>query len=465
MINIEQDTGNIKISYFNKEGEIEISTIPIENSQRYDWVDSIAGKYDPTIKSWDNKRVKKSKSFYLSNWRVIEIMEMQPQHVKDKIYQQNEPKKFFLDIETEVIDGFPDANLAKEKIQLIQFAYNDIVGVLGFKELKPEAVKKIESKINEYLNEHDYPPIKFMYIKFESEYDMLYAFFHKYIQKMPLISGWNVIDFDWKFLINRAKRLEIDPGVASLTGKLIGRDNLPVHRLIVDYMEIYKKWDKVVFKENNTLDYVAKAATGMGKIKYSGSLQQLYEEDFFTYVHYGAIDPILVKLIDQEISTINVYFALSDISYTPLYRVFSPIAMTENVLVREFLKRGKVVPNRNVKPKKAEYEGAYVFTPKSDLYEWVASFDFASLYPSIMRQWNMSPESFREKNQEIKKEIFENINENLIAATTGAIFDKDYDSAFRTVLSDFYGRRKSTKQKMKEVDIEIQEIEKMLQKN
>jgi len=77
----------------------------------------------------------------------------------------------------------------------------------------------------------------------------------------------------------------------------------------------------------------------------------------------------------------------------------------------------------------------------------------------------MSPESFREKNQEIKKEIFENINENLIAATTGAIFDKDYDSAFRTVLSDFYGRRKSTKQKMKEVDIEIQEIEKMLQKN
>lgn len=463
MINIEQDSGDIKVSYFNEKGEIEISAIPIESSQRYDWVDSVAGKYDPTIKSWDGKRVKKKKSFFLSKSRIIEILEMQPQHIKDKINQHNIPKKFFLDIETEIIDGFPNANLAKEKVQLIQFAYNDIVGILGYKHLSPESVKKIELKINNYLDKHGYPPIKLLYTKFESEYDMLYAFFNKYIQKMPLITGWNVVEFDWKFLINRAKRLEIDPGVASLTGKLIGRDNLPVHRLVVDYMEIYKKWDRIVFKENNTLDYVAKASTGMGKIKYSGSLQDLYEDDFFTYVLYGAIDPTLVKLIDQNISTMNVLFALSQITTTPLYRCFSPIAMLENVMTREYLNRGMVVPKRDIKPEKSEYEGAFVFQPKADLYEWVASFDFASLYPSIMRQWNMSPESFREKNQDIKKEIFENINTHLIASTTGAIFDKDYDSAFRTLLTNFYTRRKDTKKNMKDVDIEIQELEKMLQ--
>lgn len=456
MININQDYQTIEVSYFNTEGEVEIEKIRISQEDLYEWVPTQKGSGHSIIKAWDGRDVKKQKANFLSKWRVQQIFQELPKTTKDKIFQMNTPKKFFLDIEVLTDGEFPQPALALYEVSLISFTYNDILAILGTKPLSQQEIKKIENDTNSYLASKNYPPKKLSYLYFKSEYDLLFAFFNKYIQKMPLISGWNFIGFDWPYLVNRCKKLGIDPGAASYTGELIGKAQLPVHRLLVDYIELYKKWDTTIFKENNTLNYVATAATGLGKIPYTGTLYDLYHSDFSKYVFYGGIDSILVQLIDNQISTLSTFLKLGSITNTELYKVFSPIAITENVMCREFFKRNLVIPREDRKIIKGNYEGAFVFPPKKDIYEWVASFDFASLYPSIMRQWNMSPESF------VKKEKEKNEDMNFTQASNGALFKKSEDSVFRTILTDFYNQRKVAKNKGKEIEAEINELKKML---
>lgn len=456
MVNIEQVDKQLKISYFDENGDIAYQLIDIPQEEFFEWVPHTVGRADGSFKSWDGKPVQKKKAFFLNKWRIEELLKQQPDHIKEKIYSYNEPKKFFVDIETEIDDEWPKPSVAKHKITAISFAHDDILAVLGTKHLAATQIKTIEYKINEYLKKYGYDPIKFTYIYYKTEYDMMYSFFNKWIQKMPLLTGWNFTNFDWAYMVNRCRNLAIDPGAASGNGKLVGREELPVHRVVVDYMELYKKWDRVIFKENNSLEYVATAALGMGKIKYNGTLQDLYESDFAEYVYYNAIDSILVKLIDEKLSTMTTYLKLGNITGVEANRAFSPIAMAESVIAREFYDEQKIFPtikNRHVN--KSAYEGAFVFPPTKGIYNWVPSFDFASLYPSIMRQWNMSPETFLGK--ETKKPDMENIT----YSASGAYFDDSKDSIFRKVLTNYYGKRKNVKREMFAVNQEIEELKRI----
>jgi DNA polymerase elongation subunit (family B) len=444
----------LKISYFDENGEIQFAHIQVPDSESYEWTYSKTSKADPNYESWDGKPVVKNRARYLSKPRIEEILVNQPDYIRDKIYAYNEPKKFFVDIEIKNDDEWPRPAVARHEITAISFAYKQLLVVLGLKPLAPDQIKNIENLINEYLATKNYDPIEFSYVYYKSEYDMLYTFFNKWIQKMPLITGWNFTSFDWAYMVNRCRKLSIDPAVASPSNKLVGRDELPLHRVVVDYLEIYKKWDRVVFKENNTLDYVAKQATGLGKIKYNGTLMDLYESDFMKYIYYNAIDSILVRLIDEKIATMDAFLKLGKITKCECIRVFSPISMTEAVLSREYYKRGKVFPLQDKrKPTKVEYEGAFVFEPKKGIYEWVASFDFASLYPSIMRQWNMSPENYLGKTDKITDAI--NFEQMVSYAASGAMFSTKEDSAFRVILTNFYGQRKAAKKIMEAVETEI----------
>lgn len=458
MINIEQLNQILKVSYFNENGEIDFVNLQIPDSEMYEWNYSNTSKKDPIFKSWDGKPIVKNRTKYLSNTRIEEFLINQPKEIHDKIYAYNEPKKFFVDIEVKNDDEWPKPSIARHEITAISFAHKQLLCVFGTKPLSGEQIKTIENRINEYLATKNYQPIEFNYIYYKTEYDMLYTFFNKWIQKMPLITGWNFVQFDWAYLINRCRNLAIDPGSASPSNKLVGRDELPLHRVVCDYLEIYKKWDRVIFKENNTLNYVAEQATGLKKIQYNGTLQDLYESDYMQYIYYNAIDSILVRLIDEKISTMSTFLKLGKITKCETVRVFSPISMTESVLTREYYKRGLVFPKQDKnKPSKSDYEGAFVFEPKKGLYEWVSSFDFASLYPSIMRQWNMSPESYIENIDKIPQQLDETIS----YASSGATFNISNDSAFRVILTDFYGQRKNAKKKMEAVELEIDELEHM----
>jgi DNA polymerase elongation subunit (family B) len=174
---------------------------------------------------------------------------------------------------------------------------------------------------------------------FATEFEMLMSFFDQAFRKMALVTGWNVIEYDWSYLINRAELIGIDPTIASPTGKLHGKFRLPMHKIVVDYLEIYKKWDrKVDVKESNTLDWVSEEVLGINKIHYNGSLSDLYTNDFESFVFYNAVDSLLVKYIDIELNVLMPYLQLSNITKTEHHRAFSPVAMLENVLVVELTK-------------------------------------------------------------------------------------------------------------------------------
>jgi DNA polymerase elongation subunit (family B) len=133
--------------------------------------------------------------------------------------------------------------------------------------------------------------------------------------------------------------------------------------------------------------------------------------------------------------------------------------MAESAMTRENYNRGRVFPRTERITKKREaYEGAFVVDPKTGLYEWVASFDFASLYPSIMRQWNISPESYI-KNVVAGEEYDD---EKYTKTSSGALFRKDEDSVFRTILADYYGKRKISKRAYMEIEEEIEQLKKYI---
>ena len=180
----------------------------------------------------------------------------------------------------------------------------------------------------------------------------------------------------------------------------------------------------------------------------------LYNTDFETYIYYNAVDTFLVYLIDKKLKTMQTFLMLGNVTRVEAQKAFSPIWMTEAIVTREFFKRKRVVAEIKKATKTGSFEGAYVKQPIPGLYEAVATFDFASLYPSAMRQWNISPESYKGKNVDLK--------EGWIKTASGAVFDNTQDSVMRNILTNFYGKRKESKKKSFELEKEIDYLEKIL---
>lgn len=451
IVDIEQKENRLSISYIGEEGNLRMMDLDVPHEDQYIWVEANPGqRADPSVRSWDGKTVKKKRSKFLNKFRIEEFLMSQPEYIQERLYALNKPKMFFCDIEVEVTeDGFPHPHLAKNAVTAIAFCNGTKVIVLGTKALPADKIKRIGEKINEHFK--NFYPVEFNYYVFKSEYDMLYSFMGKAIHKMPLITGWNFIGFDWPYLVNRCKRLGIDPAISSPSRKLLSRQELPQHRMVVDYLQIYKTWDRTVdVKENNSLDFVSKAVLGLNKIKYSGTLQDLYEQDFEQYIFYNAVDTLLVQFLHEKLQTMQTFLTLANITKVEAQKAFSPIWMAESAMIREFFKRGKIFPKVYQQDRKREgYEGAFVFKPIPGIYEWVGSFDFASLYPSIMRQWNISPENYvMNTDKEIDRDKY-------IKTSTGAVFENSEDSVFRTILTDYYGQRKKAKNAMFQLEKEI----------
>lgn len=465
IIDTEINRGNnghlkgLKVSYYNKEGDVAFAELPLNQSRDgYVWeYCNPNDKAHEKFLSWDEKPVKRVSTSRINKYRIEEIIMERADEIPE-IFEYNIPKKYTIDIETEITDGFPDPEFANNKVTAIAICNctDKRITVLAIKELKMSDVDKITDDINKHFSKYK-DTWQFNYVAFESEYDMLYTFFGKLMKKMPCITGWNVLGFDWKYLVNRADRLRIDPSMCSPSGYLHGRDRLPQHKLIVDYLDIVKKWDRVIkIKDNYKLDYIGERSTGISKIKYPGTLKDLYDKDFVKFVFYNAVDAILVHYIDQELDTMSTFFKIASITKVEINRVFSPVWVQEALMTREFKLRDRVIVNMDkdgIEQKK--FDGAYVMHPIKGLHEWVCCFDFASLYPTIMRQFNISPENYLGDHRP-------DMDEDVIVTASGKAFDNKKDSVLKTILTNLYGHRKVVKGKMMEINKEIDYLEKTL---
>ena len=446
ILDIEQREKDIVISYYDKEGEVAFKKYPINQFNNWYICDPKDANASKQYKNWDGRAIKKGFARQFNKFSLIYFLDGLSKKDKEDIFAYNMPKTYFVDIETEIVDGFPKAEEAKTRILSFSIITPDRKAiVLGLEDISSDKIQKIEKDTNEYFKKFD-QDWEFKYHKFNSEYDMVYTFLMKFLPKFPMMTGWNFINYDWQYIVNRCKRLQIDVSEAGITKSVDKVNGRPLHTGILDYMQLYDKYDRSVkVKESNALDYVAGQVLNANKIKYTGSLQDLYRDDFAKYIYYNIVDSVLVYYIDQKLKSMEVILTLANITKMPLNKAASPVAVTESLMARKLAEQNYRIGSERKDDgiKNTQFVGAFVKEPISGYHEGVSAFDFASLYPSIMRQFNVSPDSFIEKVPENKiKERRK--DKDVIVCDNGVVYGTE-ESVLKKILSDLYAQRKDYK--------------------
>ncbi len=470
------------VSYVDKTGDIKLKYFSWDNPMKYVASEDTDPHRHHTFRSWDGKSVKQIEVNQPDRYAIYEFLDSLPESEKEEIFEFNLPKIYFIDIETEIIDGFPEASEANTRVLSISIVYDDKIILLGLKEMPEDMQKRIIDNTNKYFEKFG-SNYKFKYIKYEDEFDMLYAFFYKMVPKMPLLTGWNFLNYDWLYLVNRSRKLSkfvngkeytIDPKVSSLTKRLnkiwSTEYEVPAHRMIFDYMQLYEICDtSIKVKESSSLDFVSNKLVGVEKIKYTGSLQKLYEEDFETFMYYNAVDSVLVQKIHEARNYISIIFAISSLAQIRIVDVVSQmnnalgsLAITEGVLRNRFRQQDNIVLFRDERgDAESTIAGGWVKDPVVGLNQWVVCYDFASLYPTTQRQFYIAPETFVGVQDEKDKSKCDNgrkidLNKHVVCVN-GVVFEKRPSPTLR-MLEDVYADRKKNKKIMMQKKEELKEV-------
>lgn len=451
------------VSYVNSDGKIMFLQQRIPEEQMFNWRYTTPSTADPIWKSYDNKCIRKVPSKFLSEFRMNEILCSYGDSISH-IHDMNVPITFFCDIETDSRDGFPKPEDASSEINTIALTRFPNTYVFGHKVLSEKQKESIQKKLDGYSELTK--GYTFRYIYYETEYEMMKAFVN-FIKEIPALTGWNFLGYDWLYIYNRCKKLNIDLSCLSPSGKFTNLKisnskmsvdvQVPMHRIIYDYLFVYNKWDKsVAIKENNTLDFVAEQVLGIKKVQHNMSFAEFYDNYFEDYVFYNAVDTILVEQIDKKINTAKIWFMMTSELKIELNMAFSTIKPTEIVVTNFIYPQHKVIPMRNKEdmPEGGDYEGAFVWPSFPGIYKMVGSLDFASLYPSIMRQFQISPESYR--FNDLTGAYKPKSNE--IKTSSGAVYVKDPNAIVPAMCTEYYARRKAAKNQRKQCDQEMEDL-------
>ena len=259
----------------------------------------------------------------------------------------------------------------------------------------------------------------FLYL---SEADMLNDFL-ALIEDADVLSGWNSEGFDIPYTVNRIIRILSK----SHLRKLCLWDLMPKSKMIVkygreqqsyvlsgrihlDYLELYRKY---TYHEMHSysLDAIGEYEVGEKKIAYEGTLDQLYNQDFYKFIEYNRQDVALLDQLDKKLRFIDLANEIAHDNTVNIQTTMGAVAVTEQAIINEAHRRGMVVPDRKRRSwdtededyeptleEEAEAEaqkaaGAFVADPQKGIQRWVAGIDINSLYPSIIRALNMSPET------------------------------------------------------------------------
>jgi DNA polymerase elongation subunit (family B) len=482
------------VSYVDKTGDIKLKYYNWDNPMKYVACEDTDPQRHPSFRSWDGKSVKQIEVNQPDRYATYEFLDSLPEKEKQEIFEFNLPKIYFIDIETEIIDGFPEAadvkdaagNVVKEgaitQILSISIVYDDKIILLGLKDMPEDMQERILNNTNKYFEKFG-TEYKFKYIKYEDEFDMLYAFFYKMVPKMPLLTGWNFLQYDWLYLVNRSRKIskwangreyKIDPAVSSLTKRITkawGTEyEVPAHRMIFDYMQLYEICDtSIKVKESSSLDFVSHKLVGVEKIKYTGSLQKLYEDDFETFMYYNAVDSVLVQKIHEARNYISIIYAISSLAQIRIVDVVSQmnnalgsLAITEGVLRNRFREMDNIVLFRDEKgDAESTIAGGWVKDPVVGMNQWCVTYDFASLYPTTQRQFFIAPETFVGLQDEKDKSKCTNGRpidlEKHVLCVNGVVFEKR-KSPTLLMLEDVYADRKKNKKIMMQKKEELKEV-------
>lgn len=251
------------------------------------------------------------------------------------------------------------------------------------------------------------------YVKCADENELLERFLLHWTRRYPdIVTGWNSRLFDTVYLVNRIKILfgesmadKLSPwGILKHSEIEIGGKSHSVYDIIgiqqLDYLDLFKKFGYTYgTQENYKLNTIAATVLGEKKIDYSehSSLFNLYKEDHQKFIDYNIRDVQLVDKLEDKMGLITLAMTLAYWGLVNYSEVFGPVNMWDALIHNQLRRRGIVVPPKKSGHKERQIEGAHVKDPEPAMYRWMCSFDLNSLYPHLMMQYNMSPETILNK--------------------------------------------------------------------
>jgi len=488
IVDYEFKNKKLMVSYVSDGGWIKMKYYDWPNPSKYVVCSEDDRDKDGRYVTWDGFSVKSVYTRYPDRYCVYDYLDNLPQEEQDILFKYVEPEIFFVDIENEILDKKPQPHLAESAVQSISIVTKNKVLVMGVDALSQDQEKSIKEDINNYFAKFN-ADYDFKFIRYKNEYEMLLNFFEKYVPKMPVITGWNFTEYDWVFLTNRARKIGVDPSSASNTrllrqpfkrnnknGKeIISYCELPAHRLVVDYMELYDKWNTTIkVKEASSLDFVSDGILGVKKVNYEGSLKTLAASDYKKFVFYNAVDSILVQKIHEKTKWIDILYGISTLSRIKTLDAYSTLPVTEGILRRKLKEEKNVIlcrlekslPDTVIETAEKAVKGGWVKDPVKGMGYWVACYDFASLYPTCMRMFNISADSYKGVLSPAKDfAVFNGHRIELeptdIKLLNNTVF-KNETGIVNQVMTDIYGDRKKFKGFMNKDHDELEDYKRIL---
>ena len=380
-----------------------------------------------------------------TNFPYVYINEAYPGKVD---YDPSQIKIANIDIEVGSENGFPEPASASEPITAITFKIDGHFYVFGCGEF------------NNYRDD-------VTYMQCRDENNLIMRFLEMWEQTSPdIVTGWNIQFFDIPYMNNRITRLMGENTAKRLSPfRRIGERTTTIHNkqqvafdlvgiAILDYIELYKKFTYSQ-QESFKLDHIAFLELGEKKLDYSEveSLHQLYKTNFQKFIEYNIHDVELVDRIDAKMQLIDMALALAydaKVNYTD---VFTQVRMWDTLIHNELIEQKIVVPQNVRTPKDEQYAGAYVKDPIVGMHEWVVSFDLNSLYPHLIMQYNVSPETIVE-GRHTSISIDNLLNNEYQAqgeycmAANGHYFKRDKQGFLPAMMQRMYDDRSLYKKKM-----------------
>ena len=355
-----------------------------------------------------------------------------------------------LDIETTAEQGFPDVHSCVEEVLTISLQDYATKGIITWG-VKPFQVKQKNHK----------------YIQCTDEFDLLNKFIDWWMKYTPeVVTGWNVQLFDIPYIAGRLKRVlglklmkRLSPWGLVTEGEVYikGRQHISIDIggvTQLDYLDLYKKFT-YTNRESYRLDHIAEVELGQKKLDHSefDTFKDFYSGNWQKFVEYNVIDVELVDRLEDKMKLIELALTMAYDAKVNFTDVFYQVRTWDSIIYNYLKKRDIVIPPKKSVEKTDKYAGAYVKEPKTGSYDWVVSFDLNSLYPHLIMQYNISPETLRETRHPsssverlLKKEC--TIDGDYAVCANGAQYRKDVRGFLPELMEKIYKDRTIYKRKM-----------------
>ena len=394
--------------------------------------------------------VENMKLYGHTNFNYSYIGETYPDNID---YNLEHIKILYIDIEVGSEHGFPNPETAPSEVTAITTKMGDDIQVWGCGEFKND---------NEEIT----------YNKCGDERQLLEQFVMYWQQNCPhVISGWNTKTFDTPYLINRIRNILNETWVKKLSPwgfvkeqKIFGMGGREVQSYEIygvselDYMESYKKF---TFKnhESYRLDHIANVELGQKKLDYSevATLHELYRTDYQKFIEYNIQDVLLVDRLENKMKLLELIMSLAFLSKCNFTDVFAQTRMWDCIIYNHLLKNKVVIPQKKHARKGDMYEGAYVKAPQKGRHKWIVSFDLNSLYPHLIMQYNISPETIlgtwkddMTVNQLLNKEFDTSMwkEKDITVTPNGSVYRRDKQGFLPALMEGMYNDRVTYKKLM-----------------